>query len=63
MDELTVANLFTAAGETMTGFMGLTTDFVTGLWSNPLGKVSITLTVVSGVIGLSYKLFLRRKRV
>ncbi len=63
MDEITVQGLFTAAGEVMTGFMSMTTDFVNGLWANPLGKITISLTLVSGAVGLAYKLFLRRKRV
>lgn len=63
MEEITVPSIFSSAGETMTGFMELTTDFINGLWANPLGKIAVTLTVVSGAIGLSYKLFLRRKRV
>lgn len=63
MDEITIAGLFTSAGEVMTGFMGMTTSFITGLWANPLGKMSIGLTLVSGAIGLSYKLFLRRKHI
>lgn len=63
MEEITVANLFTSAGEVMTGFMTMTTSFVNGLWANPLGKITISLTLVSGAVGLAYKLFLRRKRI
>ena len=63
MSDITVSSIFTSAGEVMTGFMDLTTDFVEGLWANPLGKIAISLTIVSGAIGLAYRLFIRRKRV
>lgn len=61
--QITTANIFTEAGNTMNGFMTMTGDFFTGLWSNPMGKIIITLGLVSGGIGLCYKLFLRRKHV
>lgn len=61
--EVTVANIFTQAGETMTGMMEMTGDFFAGLWANPMGKIVITLGVVSGAIGLCCRLFLRKKRV
>lgn len=61
--EVTVANIFTQAGDTMTGLMSMTGDFFTGLWANPMGKIIITLGVVSGAIGLCCRLFLRKKRV
>lgn len=60
---VTVANIFTAAGETMTGLMSLTGNFFTGLWDNPMGKIVITLGVVSAGVGLCRSLFLRKKRV
>lgn len=60
---ITVANIFTEAGNTMQGLMTLTGDFFTGLWNVPMGKIVITLGVVSGAIGLCYRLFLRKKRV
>ena len=63
MNDITVSSIFTSAGEVMTGFMDLTTDFVEGLCANPLGKIAISLTIVSGAIGLAYRLFIRRKRV
>lgn len=61
--EVTVANIFTQAGETMKGLMSMTGDFFSGLWANPMGKIIITLGVVSGAIGLCCRLFLRKKRV
>lgn len=61
--EVTVANIFTQAGDTMTGIMKLTGDFFSGLWANPMGKIIITLGVVSGAIGLCRKLFLHKKYV
>ena len=60
---IVAADIFTEAGNTMTGFMELTGDFFTGLWANPMGKIVITLGIVSGAIGLCRKLFLRSKRV
>lgn len=61
--EVTVANIFTQAGETMTGMMEMTGDFFAGLWASPMGKIIITLGIVSGAIGLCCRLFLRKKRV
>ena len=61
--EVTVANIFTQAGDTMSGIMKMTGDFFTGLWSNPMGKIVVTLGIVSGAIGLCCRLFLRKKRV
>lgn len=63
MEELTIANLFTSAGETMTGFMKLTGDFFTGLWSNPIGKIIVTASIVGGAIALGRSLYLRKKRL
>lgn len=60
---VTVANIFEQAGDTMSGLMSMTGDFFTGLWSNPMGKIIVTLGVVSGAIGLCCRLFLRKKRV
>ena len=61
--EVTVANIFTQASYTMKCLMSMTSDFFAGLWSNPMGKIIITLGVVSGAIGLCCRLFLRKKRV
>lgn len=63
MDPITTANIFTEAGSTMTGFMTLSTNFFTGLWENPMGKVIITIGLVSAAVGLCYRLFLRRKHI
>lgn len=63
MAEITSADIFTEAGSTMTGFMTMVTNFFTGLWATPMGKILITLGLVSAAIGLCYRLFLRRKHV
>lgn len=60
---ITSADIFTEAGNTMSGMVKMTGDFFTGMWGNPMGKIVITLGVVSGAIGLCYRLFLRRKHV
>jgi len=60
---VTVSDIFTEAGNAMTGLMKLTGDFFTGLWDNPMGKIVIVLGVVSAAVGLCYRLFLRRKHV
>lgn len=60
---VTVQNIFTQAGETMSGIMKMTGDFFGGLWDNPMGKIIITLGVVSGAIGLCTRLFLRKKKI
>ena len=63
MDPITTAGIFAEAGSTMTGFMTLSTNFFTGLWDNPMGKVIITIGLVSAAVGLCYRLFLRRKHI
>lgn len=60
---LTVGGIFETAGEVMTGFVTMTGNFFTSLWANPMGKITIGLGLVTGAIGLAYKLFLRRKHV
>lgn len=60
---ITTSSIFTEAANTMSGFMSMTGDFFTGLWSNPMGKIIITLGIVSGGIGLCYRLFLRKKSI
>lgn len=62
MDSVTPATIFEAAKSTMSGIMGMTTDFFEGLWANPMGKIIITAGLVSGAIGLCRSLFLRKKR-
>ena len=60
---ITTSNIFTEAGNVMTGFIHMTGKFFTSLWANPMGKITIGLTLVGGAIGLAYKLFLRKKGV
>lgn len=60
---ITTSDIFTEAGNTMTGLMSMTGNFFTGMWSHPMGKIICTLGLVSGAIGLCYFLFLRKKRV
>lgn len=61
--EITSGAIFTEAGETMSGIVGMSTNFFTSLWANPMGKIVCTLGLVAGAIGLCYRLFLRKKRV
>lgn len=61
--EIVVGDIFTQAGETMTGVVGMSGNFFTSLWAQPMGKIVITLGLVSAGIGLCYRLFLRRKHV
>ena len=49
---VTVADIFTTAGSTLKGYMGLTTDFFNGLWANPVGQIAITVGIAGGAIGL-----------
>ena len=60
---ITSANIFTEAGNTMTGIVDMSTNFFTSLWANPMGKIIITLGLVGAAIGLCFRLFLRRKHV
>lgn len=61
--EITTSGIFSEAGNTMTGFVDLAGNFFTSLWAHPMGKITITLGLVTGAIGLGYKLFCRKKRV
>lgn len=60
---ITVAGIFETAGDVMSGFVTMTGNFFTSLWAVPMGKIVIGLGLVSGAVGLAYKLFLRRKHV
>lgn len=60
---ITTTGIFDAAGDVMTGFITLSGNFFTALWANPMGKIVIGLSLVSGAIGLAYRLFIRRKHV
>ncbi len=60
---LSVANIFTQAGEVMTGLVTLSTSFVGSLWEHPIGIVIIVLPFVGGAIALARSIFLRRKHV
>ena len=58
---ITTSDIFTEAGNTMSGIVNMSTDFFTALWGNPMGKIVITIGLVGGAIGLCYRLFLRKK--
>ena len=60
---ITTSDIFTEAGNTMTGIVNMCTDFFTALWANPMGKIVITIGLVGAAIGLCYRLFLRKKHV
>lgn len=60
---VTTADIFTKAGETMTGVVKMAGNFFSALWETPMGQIIITLGLVSAAIGLCYRLFLRRKHV
>lgn len=63
MSEITTANIWTEVGTSMTGFITAANNFFVALWDNPMGKIIITVGLVSAAIGLTKSLFLRRKRV
>lgn len=60
---ITVGAIFEQAGEVMSGFMTMVSNFFTGLWAVPMGKIVIVLGLISAAIGLCYRLFLRKKHV
>ena len=60
---ITTSNIFTEAGNTMSGIVDMCTNFFSSLWENPMGKIIITIGLVSAAIGLCFRLFLRRKHV
>ena len=60
---ITTSGIFTEAGNTMTGIVGMAGNFFTALWANPMGQIVITLSLVGAAIGLCYRLFIRRKHV
>lgn len=59
---ITATAIFSEASNTMKGFMDMSVEFFNGLWANPMGKIIVSLTLVSGAIALCRSLFLRRKR-
>lgn len=63
MGQITTANIWTEVGTSMNGFVSSANDFFVALWDNPMGKIIITVGLVSAAIGLTKSLFLRRKRV
>ena len=63
VETITTSNIFTQASDTLSGFMDLCVDFFNGLWANPMGKIIISIGLVSAAIGLCYRLFLRRKHI
>jgi len=57
---ITTNDIFAEAGSTLTGFMDLTTDFFTNLWNIPMGKIVITIGLVSASIKLGKTIFYLR---
>ena len=60
---ITTTDIFTEAGNTMTGVVDMSGNFFNSLWGNPMGKIVITLGLASAAVGLCYRLFLRRKHM
>lgn len=59
-----LTNLFTDATTILGSLVSMATEFITTLWTNPIGKVSICIGVISIAVGLGYKLTrLGRKRI
>lgn len=58
-----IVDIFAKAGETMSGYMTLTTSFFNGLWENSMGQIIITGGLVSAGIGLCVYLFMRRRSI
>lgn len=59
-----ITNLFTDATTILNSLVSMATGFITTLWGNPIGKVSISVGVISIAVGLGYKLTrLGRKRI
>lgn len=51
-----LTNLFTDATTIMGDVVTMATTFITTLWNNPIGKVSICIGIISIAVGLGYKL-------
>lgn len=59
-----ITNLFADATTILGSLVSMATEFITTLWGNPIGKVSICIGVISIAVGLGYKLTrLGRKRI
>lgn len=59
-----ITNLFSDATQIMSDIVNMATTFITTLWANPIGKVSICIGVISIAVGLGYKLTrLGKKRI
>ncbi len=64
VSEITTTNIFSEGGNIMTGFVTMSTNFVSSLWnSNAIGKVIVLLPIIGAAIGLAYRVYLRRKHV
>lgn len=61
--EITTNGIFEEAGNTMTGFVDLSGKFFTSMWAHPMGKITITVGLVTAAIGLGYRLYCRKKHV
>ena len=59
-----LANLFTDATSILGSLVSMALEFITTLWSNPIGKIGICVGVISIAVGLGYKLTrLGKKRI
>ena len=64
MSELTIATFFTSVTGVVSGLVSGAAAFVADLWgANVIGQIMITLGIASAIIGLGYKLFLRKKHI
>lgn len=62
-ETITTSGIFTEAGNTMTGIVGMAGNFFVTLWANPMGKIIATLGLVAAAVGLCFRLYIRRKHV
>lgn len=59
-----LTNLFTDATSILGSLVSMALEFITTLWSNPIGKIGICVGVISIAVGLGYKLTrLGKKRI
>lgn len=59
---ITIASIFAAGGEVLTGYISTGLNFVDAMWANPFGQVAIAGPLALGAGFTIYGLFTHRKR-
>lgn len=63
MAEVTIANLFTSAGEVVTGVVSGGLSYLNTMWANPIGQVGILLGLAGTVIAFGKGIITRKRHM